>query len=63
MKKSLVILCGVLLVFGVVGMSVVASLVTDSSAMAATFELLEYFETLGTPFPNFINWYHYPISS
>ena len=45
MKKSMVILCGVLLVFGVVGMSVVASLVTASNAMAATFELRDCFES------------------
>ena len=40
MKKSMVILCGVLLVFGVVGMS-------DATA----FELREYFETLSIPYP------------
>jgi hypothetical protein len=45
MKKSLVILFEVLLVFGVVGMSVVASLVTAPTAMAATFELRDCFES------------------
>ena len=45
MKKSMVILCGVLLVFGVVRMSVVPSLLTASSAMAATFELRDCFES------------------
>jgi hypothetical protein len=51
MKKSLVILCGVLLVFGVVGMSEVATLGTASGAMAATFELRDYFESLSLPYP------------